>query len=364
MTAFNLEDSASHNLTAQEIVIRMIDYDEPASNLYYQTVLDRRVNKLQQEYERAAEQGDVPEELQVALDHAKRDCRDALRFHRELYTAAEEIVQGLKHPTLVLLRQWFIKDGIVAFTIHSAYHWAKAHGKEVPEWAPPSITSATGDSEDPLTEGISQRCEAATQDRRPPATTALKNLRVTVHSMAHALGELLDQLVEAGHFQLDRDQACVGGDSSINTLPIAEFVASTLNLPTSDVNDSPVVDSYEDPQQVTDMTLALLTISFAELADRARAQEWVVFNSATGGTETRNFKKANGKYVSQRIYDYLALEQELHEDKSGQGERTVLKNLNRAKKLIGTGETPPISHDRLQQSIEEANVTFRNFEFA
>jgi hypothetical protein len=42
----------------------------------------------------------------------------------------------------VLLRQWFIKDGIVAFTIHSAYHWAKAHGKEVPEWAPPTIQSS------------------------------------------------------------------------------------------------------------------------------------------------------------------------------------------------------------------------------
>ena len=141
MSAFNLQDSATHNLTAQEIVIRMIDYDEPASNLYYQTVLDRRVKKLQQEYECAAEEGEVPEELQVALDHAKRDCRDALRYNRELYTVAEEIVQGLKHPTLVLLRQWFIKDGIVAYTIHSAYYWAKAHGKEVPEWAPPNIQS-------------------------------------------------------------------------------------------------------------------------------------------------------------------------------------------------------------------------------
>ena len=141
MTAFNLEDSYSHNLTVQEIVIRMIDYDETTINLSYQIVLDRRVNKLQQEYDRAADQGDVPEELKVALDHAINIRRDAIRFSRELDTAAEEIAQGLKHPTLVLISRWY-PEGIIAFTIHSAYHWAKTHGKEVPEWAPPTIQSS------------------------------------------------------------------------------------------------------------------------------------------------------------------------------------------------------------------------------
>jgi hypothetical protein len=141
MTAFNLQDSYSYSLTVQEIVIEMIDYDEPALDLYYQDVLDLRVREFQKRYQSAADLGAVPNELLADLDRAKRDVQDAIRFHRELHIAAQDISQGIVHPTLRLCKE-SDAQGYVEFTIDSAYRWAKSHGKDVPEWTLPTIQSS------------------------------------------------------------------------------------------------------------------------------------------------------------------------------------------------------------------------------
>ncbi len=127
-----------HTLCVDEIVCRMIDFDQDANDMPFEEVLDCWVEQAEQAYERA-QRKELPVDLlkELSAEHERRKAvrGEAMKMYAELNNAADEIAQGHDHPFLVLCQRKYAR-GLVEFAIPSVFMWAKAPplGKYIPEW--------------------------------------------------------------------------------------------------------------------------------------------------------------------------------------------------------------------------------------
>jgi hypothetical protein len=200
-----------HALTIDEVIIRMIDFDEKANKAPFWVVLDDWVNEAEWRHEKGQRDSVSPDELdtlKVELERRTAFRTEAMAMHNKLHTAADEIAQGRNHPYLVLSKQAY-DQGSSEFTIPSLYEWAKEFwGKEITEWAPSN--QQTHDS--------SQEAEYA------PRGSALGDLE-TLSIIAGAHGRLIDKLVEDERIEHPTGKPCINDDNSEDLLAIAEYIA-------------------------------------------------------------------------------------------------------------------------------------------
>ncbi|PLW68154.1 hypothetical protein [Pseudohalioglobus lutimaris] len=128
----------THGLAIHEAVGRMIGYKQ--QELTYDEVLDCAIEQAESRYQAAVDDQASPEEQQDArerLNQLKQTRAKAMAWNNELNTAADDIAQGLSHPSLVLCSIAY-HDKLPRFTIESLHRWAEIdHGLEIPEWASP-----------------------------------------------------------------------------------------------------------------------------------------------------------------------------------------------------------------------------------
>jgi hypothetical protein len=201
----------------------------------YNEVLDAAIEQAgfkHQQAEIAGASADRLEALQARINHLGLRRRDAIAFDRELNEAADLFSQGRPVPHLILSSKEY-PDGLSRFITTSVYHWAKSvHGRNIPEWAPPdSPTQNEGDDPPACSAAAALIAPEAPEDRWSHPDTAHRNLRFTVHIVAHSLAGLIDQLAGQDYINFNVNHTCIDEHQAINVRALCDYLTSALDLP-------------------------------------------------------------------------------------------------------------------------------------
>lgn len=223
-----------HVLTPNEIVTRMIDFDQHANTLTWKEVADYWVEKAEAEYEKARSGGAGEHKitrLRTELDERYRVRADAILMYNELSRRPGDFAPG-QRPDILEYTERAIKHDLAEYTKASVYHWARARGKEVPEWA----------QRDHFVKEVNEKSSQSVK--------ALENLNTTLSQTTKHMG--FSRSSSSQHPTFDNDRGFVTR-SRIENQPDAKFAV----IPETDVTSSESLDLHR-AQGVNKNTLETL----------------------------------------------------------------------------------------------------------